>query len=280
MRALSLAWLVVIASISQAWPWGQEGHSIVAEIAQRRLDPATLSKIEALLSLDTPSLARPTISLAAIGSWADDYRAAHQETAPWHFVDIPDDRATYDPDADCKQGNCVVEAISRFKAVLADCSKPASERLEALKFIVHFVGDIHQPLHASDRSDSYTGKDDQGGNLVPVTFFGQSSNLHAVWDTGIIMRTVYDWGAYVVRLETRWFPGRDLTGLKGGSPADWATDAHRLAHEVAYDVPDDGVLGVKYFSKASPVVDRQLALAGIRLAQLLQDTLQPTASCR
>ncbi|MEK9285460.1 MULTISPECIES: S1/P1 nuclease [unclassified Bradyrhizobium] len=279
MRAVWLAWLVLGVSVSQAWSWGQEGHAIVAEIAQRRLDPATLGKIEGLLAQEAPGLDHPNVTLASIASWADDYRADHKDTAGWHFVDMPDDRSTYDPDADCKNGNCVVEAIARFRAVLGDCSKPASERLQALKFIVHFVGDIHQPLHASDRSDAYTGKDDQGGNLVPVTFFGQTTNLHTLWDTGLIMRTVYNWGAYVVRLETVWFPGRDLTGLKGGSPAEWAVDAHRLGHEIAYDIPDDGVLGVKYFSKASPIVDRQLALAGIRLAQLLRDTLA-TAACQ
>lgn len=277
MRALWLAWLLVVGFVSQAWAWGQEGHAIVAEIAQRRLDPATLGKVEALLVLDVPALDHPTIALASIASWADDYRADHKDTGDWHFVDIPDDRSTYDPDADCKDGKCVVAAIARFRGILSDCAKSPAERLQALKFIVHFVGDIHQPLHASDRWDSYTGKDDQGGNLIPVTFFSQSTNLHALWDTGLIMHTVYDWGAYAVRLETTWFPGRDLTGLKGGSPADWAVDAHRLAHEIAYDVPDDGVLGVKYFSKASPLVDRQLALAGIRLAQLLKDTLSAAA---
>jgi hypothetical protein len=278
MRAVRLAWLIVVASVSQAWSWGQEGHAIVAEIAQRRLDPATLGKIDALLALEVPSLDHPRVALASIAGWADDYRADHKDTGGWHFVNIPDDRSTYDPDADCKGGNCVIEAIARFRAILADCSKPAPERLQALKFIVHFVGDIHQPLHASDRWDAYTGKDDQGGNLVPVTFFGQSTNLHVLWDTGLIMHTVYNWGAYVARLETSWFPGRDLTGLRGGSPIDWAVDAHRLAHDISYDFPDDGVLGVKYFSKASPIVERQLALAGIRLAQVLTDTLS-TAAC-
>jgi S1/P1 Nuclease/Phage integrase family len=100
--------------------------------------------------------------------------------------------------------SCAVEAIARFKGVLADCSKSREDRIEALKFVVHFVGDIHQPLHATNRTDSYTGKDDQGGNLVNVTFFGADTNLHAVWDTGLIMHTVYDWGAYVVRLEEHW----------------------------------------------------------------------------
>ncbi|WP_024512447.1 S1/P1 nuclease [Bradyrhizobium sp. ARR65] len=280
MKTIGLACLIALTLPAQALAWGEEGHSIVAEIAQRRLDAASLAKIQVLLAAETPSVDHPAASLSSIASWADDYRASHPDTAAWHFVNIPDDRSTYDPDADCRNGACVVDAIARFRTVLADCSKPAADRLEALKFLVHFVGDVHQPLHATDRWDAYTGKDDQGGNLIPVMFFGQSTNLHAVWDTGLIMRTVYDWGAYVVRLETTWFPGRDLTGLSGGSPADWAADSHRLAHEVAYDIPDDGAIGARYFTKAQPVVDRQLALAGIRLARLLQEALAPTPSCQ
>jgi len=161
--------------------------------------------------------------------------------------------------------------------VLGDCSKPLSERSEALRFLIHFVGDIHQPLHDETRYGA-DGKDDRGGNDVSVTFFGQKNNLHAVWDTGIIMHTVYNWGAYVVRLQTGWLNGRDLSGLDGGNPIDWAQEAHGFVRD-AYDVPSDGALDQAYYNKAIPVVDRQLALAGVRLAHLLQDTLRSTSAC-
>jgi hypothetical protein len=278
MRTIGAGLLLATLSLGQAWGWGQEGHSIVAEIAQRRLDPITRQKIEALLAAEAPPLAHASVALASVASWADDYRDTHPESEGWHFVNIPMDRATYDPSADCKNGDCAVDAIARYTGILSDCSKSAHERLEALKFVVHFVGDIHQPLHSSDRWDPYTGKDDKGGNLDPVTFFGQGSNLHAVWDVGLIMRTVYDWGAYVVRLETTWFPGRDLGALRGGTPADWAVEAHHFA-QAAYDYPDDGILGLQYLNKNRPIVDRQLALAGVRLARTLQDALRPTDSC-
>src|SRR5262249_7698381 len=119
---------------------------------------------------------------------------------------------------------------------------------------------------------------DHGGNDVMVTFYGQPMKLHALWDTGLIMHTVYAWGAYVTRLETTWFPGRDVSGLDGGTTVSWALEAHRFAHDVAYDLPDGNVLGDVYYAKALPVVDRQLALAGLRLARLLTDTLR-AASC-
>jgi hypothetical protein len=275
MKVTALVSMLVLLPLGPALGWGQEGHSIVAEIAQRRLDQATLAKIANLLKLDTPEGQSP-VSLASIASWADAYTADHPETAGWHFVNIPDDRFTYQPDVDCKNGNCVVDAINRFKTVLADCSKKPEERKDALKFLVHFVGDIHQPLHTTHRIDAYTKVDDQGGNKVPVTFFGTPMTLHQLWDTGLIMRTVHAWGSYVSRLEKSWFPGRDIASLAGGSPAEWALEAHRLAHDVAYDFPDSGVLGTQYLAKSTPVVDRQLALAGVRLAKLLKEAM---ASC-
>jgi len=274
MKAIWLAGLLAFLPLQQAHGWGQEGHSIVAEIAQRRLDADTLKKVKTLLGGE--------ISLASIASWADDYRAGHEETAGWHFVDIPYDRFTYDPAVDCKadpkRGDCVINAIMRAREALGDCWRTREERLDALKFLVHFVGDVHQPLHAAARTDPHTGTGDQGGNLVEVTFFGQKNNLHWVWDTGLIIDTVYDWGAYVTRLEEGWLRGRDLSSLEDGTPVDWALEAHRFAHDVAYDVPDDGVLGQAYYDNSLPVVDRQLALAGVRLARVLKMTLGP-ATC-
>ena len=93
------------------------------------------------------------------------------------------------------------------------------------------------------------------------------------------MRTVNAWGAYVVRLESKWFPGRDMSGLQREPVIQWALESHKFAHDVAYDYPDDGILGVEYLNKSLPVVDRQLALAGVRLAYLLEDALRPNPSC-
>lgn len=278
MRRIWWTFLVMTVSCGQAWAWGQEGHSIVAELAEHRLDRATLEKVRLLLKTELPvSSTDSRVSLASIASWADDYRAEHEESRNWHFVNIPYDRATYDPAVDCKNdaryGDCIINAIERARAVLADCSKAATQQAQALKFLVHFVGDIHQPLHDTDRNN------DHGGNDIVVTFFGKSAKLHAIWDSDIIMHTVYAWGAYVTRLETTWFPGRDLTGLDGGSPVDWALEAHRFARETVYEIPDGAVLEMNYYSKALPIVDRQLAVAGIRLAKILTDALKPTASC-
>jgi hypothetical protein len=274
MRNFWAAIFALALPVEQAIAWGQEGHSVVAEIAEHRLDKATLEKIRLLLKTEIPSATDDTsVSLGSVASWADDYyHAQHDETRNWHFVNIPFERATYDPQTDCKPdtryGDCIVNAIERSRATLADCSKTTAERAQALKFIVHFIGDIHQPLHDTERNG------DHGGNDVVVTFFGKSVKLHAVWDSEIIMHTVFAWGAYVTRLETTWFPGRDLTGLDGGSAADWAVESHQFARDVVYDLPDGSILEMNYYTKALPVIDRQLALAGVRLAKSLRDALK------
>ena len=278
MRLIFFIAAALSVQVEAALAWGQEGHSIVAEIAARRLDQVTSDKIRALLKTELPSdLQDGQVSLGSVASWADDYRAEHDESRNWHFVNIPFERGTYDPQIDCrmdsKYGDCIINAVERQRTTLADCVRTPAERAAALKFLVHFVGDIHQPLHAAERNG------DHGGNDVVVTFFGKSAKLHAVWDSEIILHTVYAWGAYVTRIETKWLPGRDLSGLDGGTPVDWAIESHRFARTVAYDLPDGAVLEMNYYNKALPIVDRQLALAGLRLTRMLKDALKPTASC-
>jgi len=261
--ALLLAGVCALAPVHEAVGWGASGHSTVAEIAQRRLHPYARRQVKRLLGGEK--------SLASIASWADDIVLLRPNTFNWHFVNIPYDAADYVPARDCAdtpKGDCVINAIARSRAVLADARAPAQQRAEALKFLVHFVGDLHQPLHVTDR-------DDAGGNKVAVTFFGTPMSLHAVWDYGIIDKHTFDWGQYVDEIERNWIAGKDLVRLQRGSPVDWALDAHKLAVDVVYVLPEDFKLGDDYYRRALPVVDRQLALAGVRLAALLNEILAP-----
>jgi hypothetical protein len=139
MTVLSAALLCLFGM--QALAWGPEGHSVVAEIAQRRLSPQAEKMVKRLLGRGH--------SLAAIASWPDDERSKRPETANWHFVDMPLSATTYDPQRDCKadpKGDCVIAALDRLHNDLR-CAKDDNDKAEALKFAVHFVGDIHQPLH-------------------------------------------------------------------------------------------------------------------------------------
>jgi hypothetical protein len=259
-RAVLFAAVLALAPLHEATGWGASGHAVVAEIAQRRLDPLARREVKKLLG---------EASLASIASWADHLVVLRPDTLNWHFVNIPYAATNYDAARDCRQtpkGDCIINAIARARVTLGDRSAPRAKRAEALKFLVHFVGDVHQPLHSADRNDA-------GGNQVAVMFFGSPMSLHAVWDYGMIDRHTFDWGQYVDELERNVIAGEGAAALARGTPVDWALEAHKLAVETAYAVPEDLKLGDDYYRRALPVVDRQLALAGLRLARVLNETL-------
>jgi hypothetical protein len=268
LTGLSLVLGLSVILHNEARSWGSEGHAIVAEIAQRHLKPAAAARVREILG--------GNLSLASVASWPDDIRLQRPKTSNWHFVDIPLDSTEYIPARDCRdspKGDCILEAIERNKARLAAPAANANDRKEALMFIIHFVGDLHQPLH--------TVKDFVGGNLLKVTFFveptkkkREKTNLHVVWDTHLIKARFFDWGSYVTFLVDTWLPGKDLDQLAKGTPIEWALDAHQIAIENSFNnVEQDEDLGDDYLKAASPFVDQQLALAGIRLARILNDIL-------
>ena len=267
-------WFVFAAPPVAAW--GPDGHSIVAEIAQRRLTPAARAEVEMLLG--------PGHSLASESSWADDVRDARPETYNWHFVDIPIASETYDPARDCApspKGDCVVAELERLQRTLR-CGNTEARR-EALRFAVHFVGDIHQPLH--------TVGDARGGNDIPVTLQVHGlrcptcavksipDNLHAAWDASLISATTWSWGAYVARLESGWLTTSEARDVTFGTPVDWANESHAVARDVWTWLPADHVIRDDYYAKAVPAIDRQLGRAGLRLAGFLDRAFRPGA-CR
>ena len=140
-------------------------------------------------------------------------------------------------------------------------------------YVVHFVGDLHQPLHVV--------LEDRGGNAFPVRFAADptrrrviDTNLHQVWDYGLIRSLVWNWGAYVTRLEEGWLRRADSAVLRAGGIADWVNESHELAVRHVYaGVERDATLGDDYIAQATPLLDRQLGAAGLRLAALLNDAL-------
>jgi S1/P1 Nuclease len=272
MRTLVLSAMLAVAFCGEALAWGQEGHSIVAEIAQRRLSPEAARAVEQLLGRGH--------SLASVASWADDVRDARPETFDWHFVDMPLAVPKYNAARDCakdaKSGFCIVAELDALRNDVRCAS--GSDQVEALKFAVHFVGDIHQPLH--------TVHEAEGGNGVKVDLFmrGQvcggtcepghmATNFHAAWDVGLIEKVVFDWGAYVDRLENGWLKSPEATrpGIDGGTFVDWAEETHALAPIVWNGRPADDVLDDRYLREVQPILDRQLGVAGLRLAKFLNE---------
>ena len=263
MRLVAFSAILIIASAAQAFAWGSEGHRIVAEIAEQYLEPGPARQVRDLLAIENAA------TLADVSNWADQIRGQRRDTAPWHFVDIPIGAAVYDPARDCPHGDCVVAKIDHFVATLADPGLPPRNRLEALKFIVHFVGDLHQPLHASDN-------DDRGGNEIKVKFLGHRTNLHAVWDTGILAPAVQgDERGYALKLAGTIAPA-ELAAWRGGSAADWANERHSIAARFIYgELPHQpGLLPANYGDAALSTIDQQLECAGVRLAAILNQALR------
>jgi len=259
----ALALILLVGSISDARAWGQEGHRVVAEIAEQYLRPDTAKQVRELLALENVT------TLGDVSTWADYVRLQRRETGPWHYVNIPIHRQpnateAYDKERDCPLDNCVVTQILKFEAILKEKTALPVQRLEALKFLVHFIADIHQPLHCSDDHD-------RGGNDLRYEYGGNPTNLHAVWDTGILAPAVHgDERGYALKL-VKSIEQEVAAKWQEGSVIDWVNESYWIAVDVIYkNLPSDtSVLPESYGIEMLPVVDGQLERAGVRLATVL-----------
>ena len=236
-----------------ALAWGPTGHRVVGRIAERHLAPETAREVAAILG---------TERLAYAGTWADDIRSdpAWAKAETWHYVTIPAG-VTYAASKKEPKGD-VLEAIARFERGLADRGASRPLRQEAIRWLVHLVGDLHQPMHVGQRED-------RGGNEVVVLWFGEPSNLHAVWDSGMIDRMDLSSTELAEKIDVA-LPAQ-VTSWQATSPLEWA-DESRAASDPAY-VLGDRRLSYKYLYEHTPVVERRLLQAGIRLAGLLDRAL-------
>jgi S1/P1 Nuclease len=268
--------LLLLATLipTQLSAWGAKGHAIVADIAQSRLTPTARKNLQLLLGND---------SLASIASWADLIRKERDESYDWHFVDIPKDAAGFSQERDCfrpqdkhkdaltDHHNCVVDRIEMFQKVLADGNASRGDRLEALKWIVHFVGDLHQPLHAIDEA--------RGGNDIKMPVFGSPKcgdydcNLHWTWDELLIQHTGLSEEDYVHRLNVL-IGQKHLEREAGGTAVDWANESHPQARHIVD--PKPVAIDETYYQANIELVNEKLALAGLRLAAVLNNTLGKT----
>ncbi|TZF90667.1 S1/P1 nuclease [Cognatilysobacter lacus] len=266
-RLLAAALLCCLAS--PAFAWGVLGHRLVADLANDELTPAARRAVDTLLAGEKD----PT--LAGVATWADELRANDPDlgkrSSKWHYADIAENGcADYEPPRDCPNGDCVIEAIRTQTAILADRSQSLDARRQALKFVVHFIGDVHQPLHAGFARD-------KGGNTVQVripTADGgdKGGNLHSLWDSGLIDRAGLDEPAYHARL--RALPlvvDMPAHALPPDSPA-WAQQSCRIATRPGL-YPPGADIDAAYVATWTPLVDEQLRRAGTHLAQVLNAAL-------
>jgi hypothetical protein len=306
---LALAFATLFAA-APANAWGCKGHETVALIAERHLSPEAKEFVLTLLKENPvdPQLKRYCGSavndpMGDASTWADDIRN-ERHNGPWHYIDIP--RGTVRGDGNlapyCGKEGCVNEALAAQIVILKNKSAEPAKRVEALRYIIHFVGDLHQPLHS-------TTNDDEGGNCVPLRYFrrkprehahGFSPNLHSIWDSAILDRDAEgaDSHEYADRLEETYASSFEPWEKAGIHVDEWIWESHDYAEKnvyapltpkVAIEQPipvhactDDNNIGARlldehivvsepYQGQAAAIAELRIAQAGIRLALILND---------
>ena len=256
--------LAFVASVTAVTPspalaWGKTGHRVVAALADPQLSGLARAHVQELLGVD---------SLVEAATWPDDMRSAPetfwQKTAtPWHYVTLNGivyDRTPSEGDA--------LEALDRFRATLRDPSASLADKRLALRFVVHLVGDLHQPLHVGKCCD-------RGGNEVKVKWFGRDLNLHSVWDSALVDEEQLSFTEMAAKLQ-RHTSNADVVAWWDINPRDWISESAQL-RETVYPSPNrkdpkaPPELSYGYVYKYTPLMEQRLQQAGVRLAAYLND---------
>jgi hypothetical protein len=267
-RSLVGALAVVLAAGAAPRPaaaWGDDAHRITAEIAWRELTPAARAAVRRLLPRGRYS------TLYEASTWADTYAKSQKALAwltPLHFVNLAPTTRTVRPDPHCE---CVLAAVDRFAAELADTTRPHAVRVDALRNLAHFVGDVHQPLHV-------THTDGRGGTQVDVRFAGRWTTLHFLWDYELIderLRGEDDWRDLALALHGGVTPAQRAAWRADLRTAAWAQESLDLARTHTFHVRDGAILDRSVLSALLPVIEQRLSQAGVRLAALLEKVARP-----
>ncbi len=306
-----LGGMILLISPACAWGWGCEGHQAVALIAEKHMSRHALDEADKLLrsapvddAIETRCQERTGDPIVDSASWADDIRKLRPETSSWHYIDIPLATSGGSLQDYCAGGrSCVTSALARQIDVLRSRNGPRADRADALRFVIHLVADLHQPLHCVTNNDL-------GGNCVPVKYFSEapienradvySPNLHGIWDYNLIAEyirwiTVPQWAN---SLDQKYRAQDDGWQRQGVHLDDWAWSSHHLAASTAYGqlpvaIPpqsprpvlscsDDGnvsrhmlwlheQVSETYVDAARPALEEQIAKAGVRLAMILNE---------
>ena len=257
--ALPLGCALLLACSVPAWSWGPLGHRVIARIAEQHLSAKARGRLKFYFGRD--------MQLADQAMWADEVREQRPETAPWHYINIPPQATAFKAERDCRQDDCVTAKIREFVGIARLAVRGKNQVADAARFVIHLAADLHQPLHAGHGED-------RGGNGIMVKFRGEDKNLHQVWDSGILSLNGEDELALADRLSELITPEKKKEWLRG-RPSEWAWESHLAAVRVAYGALPAGepkALDEEYLRQARAVVEEQLVKAGVRLAELLNQT--------
>jgi len=248
--------LLVLLPAHDVWAWGPMGHRIVGEIAEMRLLPEVKTKIRKNFNIK---------KLSDVANWADRVRKKRSE-GRWHYCNIKKSKWAYKKKRDCPAGACVIEKIGHFSHALQDAELSLKRRKEALMYLVHFVGDVHQPLHLGNARD-------RGGNKIRVKFKGKRTNLHALWDGKLIHlagKSLLQYSRDLSRITAS-----ESVKWNSSKVTEWANESRALALNHAYLLGRslNGRLSKNYIEISREIIELQLSKAGVRLAGLLNRLL-------
>jgi hypothetical protein len=269
-----LAALLLLAP-GPAAAWGKLGHRLVAALAAEDLTPAARVEAARLMA------GEPEPTLAGISTWADELRendpGLGRRSAAWHYVNLGEQGCRYDAATACPGGDCVVEAIREQAAILADRTRSDADRLQALKFVVHFVADVHQPLHAGFARD-------KGGNTIqvrlPARFIppyangNPGSNLHSVWDGGLLHSAGLEEADYLARLRSMDLAVRVPSAMLPPAAGEWAEESCAIVLRDGF-MPSTPSLREGYYASWRPLAEERVRVAASRLAMVLDAALAP-----
>lgn len=253
LRILLFCFLFQAASANDM-DWGQNGHRVTGEIAQQHLSSKAKKAIEKILNGQ---------SLAMVSTYADEIKSdpRYREFGPWHYVNMAAGETKYNPATANPDGDLLL-AMKKCKALLQDKNTSAEDKAFYLKMLVHFVGDLHQPLH--------TGRgEDKGGNDIQVRWFNDGANLHSVWDTRMIES--YNMSYTELASNTPYLSKQQVKQIASGNFDSWMYESKELSKEVYASAEVGEKLGYQYMYVWFPKVMEQLQKGGIRLASVLND---------
>ena len=233
--------------------WGQNGHRVTGEIAENHLKKRAKKKIDKLLKGQ---------SLAFVSTYADEIKSdrAFSKYYPWHYINMDLDQSYAEASKNPKGD--LVTGINKCIEVLKDGESSFEDKSFHLKMLVHFVGDLHQPMHIGQ-------KEDKGGNAVQVEWFGKGTNLHAVWDT----KMIENWNMSYLELanSAKNLSKEQIKAIEEGTLVTWVDEIHELTKKIYKSVEEDANLRYRYSYDHFDIVRDQLQIGGIRLAKILND---------
>ncbi len=281
-----IRWAALCAALLALLPapalaWGYYAHTVTADIALENVTPETRAKIAQLLR-SAPELGTPDCALASLEDasvWPDCLRKDYWRwgyTFAWHYRTTPVCEA-YEPRKNCSGQNCILAQIERNQRILADEALPANVRLEALAFLVHFIGDVHMPLHSGDHED-------RGGNDIKTDYgIVPDLNLHWIWDGPLAERAITSSPMPLARR----YSAEERAAMAGGTPADWGRESWETSRDFVYpnafdrppcegaDLPDETALTQEDIERAIPIARRRVLQAGLRMADYLDAAFAP-----